>query len=159
MKGKFHSPTLQTSADKKVSATTKGASTAPSLSFTRKPVHPTIPVSTSDVAGHTFVGSFKVPLLGEQVFSFDFSDSNDQNTVRICGHGAVENGEGVHQYTLDGETGLISLYPVDTTETKKTKKKNQLERIIYNKAEDAVVLVFRIPMIKREGYIYLHREK
>ena len=149
--------TLTASADN--SCATKGRPFASSLSFAKQTSHPTIPVSVADVAGHSYVGSFNIPMLGEQVFNVEFSDDNDQNTIRMCAHGAVENREGVQGYTLDEETGLISLHTIGTTTEKKQKKKekNQLERIIYNKAEDMVTMVFRIPMTRREGYIHLHR--
>ena len=150
---------VQTLTASSLSCATKCGPFASSLSFAKQTSHPTIPVSVADVAGHSYVGSFNIPMLGEQVFNVEFSDDNDQNTIRMCAHGAVENREGVQGYTLDEETGLISLHTIGTTTEKKQKKKekNQLERIIYNKAEDMVTMVFRIPMTRREGYIHLHR--
>ena len=145
---------VQTLTASSLSCATKCGPFASSLSFAKPSSHPTMPVSVADLAGHNYAGSFNIPMLGKQVFNFEFSDDRDQNTIRMCAHGPVENGEGVVGYTLDEETGTMSLYSIDT---KEKQKKKQLERIIYNKAEDMVTMVFRIPMTRREGYIHLHR--
>ena len=116
--------------------------------------------ATSPVAGRNYVGSIRIPFVGEQFFNMQFADDDKDGhmtTVRMGAHGAVANDEDVQGYLLQEETGIISLYPVEATKKKGKKKNNRLERIIYKKDQDVVTMVFRLPVGKKEGFIDLHR--
>ena len=107
------------------------------------------------VAGHTYTGSLRIPLLGEQFFHLDFSN-DDLDTVHMTANGAVETIDDTFGYCFDNGSDIITFYPVEAT--KKAKKNNRLQRIVYQADEDVVNMVFCPPMSRKEVVASLHRK-
>ena len=114
-----------------------------------------IPDATSPLAGQTYTGSLRIPMLGDQFFHLDFANSNP-NTVHMRANGAVETMDDVFGYSLDDASGFITFHPLEATKQKK--KNNRLRRVLYKKDGEMIDMVFHPPMSRKEIVANLRRK-